>query len=443
MRRVATVAIVGRPNVGKSTLFNRITGRRRAIVHATPGVTRDVQRGEAEWGGVNFELIDTGGLFSGIDDDLISQVERHALREAEQADALLFVTDAGAGVVAADTDVAERIRITGLPVIVAVNKAEKADNRQSGGDFHRLGFGNVCEISALHGEGTGDLLDDLIAVLPRYDSAEANEDLRLAVIGVPNVGKSSLVNAVLGEEANIVDSRPGTTRDSIDVSVQWHDRRVTLVDTAGIKRRSRTRDDVEVICSIKSIESIRRCDVALFLLDASRKITVQDVRVGGYAHDAGKGVVVCFNKWDLVEKDDKTYHEFEKEFLRRFPFLNYAPKLFISALSHQRLGKVVETAWKVKEQRERRIPTAEFNRFVEALVAHTPPSFFGGGTGKIYYGTQVETSPPTFALFVNKSAYFGRNYVRFISKRIREAFAFEGTLIRINLVEKRVRELPQ
>ena len=437
MKQLPRVAIVGRPNVGKSTLFNRITGKRRAIVHATPGVTRDVQHGEADWNGVHFELIDTGGLLSGIDDGLITEVERRALREAEESDAIILVGDGQSGLVPDDEDIARRVRGLGVPVLMAVNKTEKRSSEEESGDFYRLGFDTVYPVSALHGQGTGDLLDDLVALLPRYGESESGEDLRLAMAGVPNVGKSSLVNALMGEDTNIVDSRPGTTRDSIDVTFRWHGRQVTLVDTAGIKRRSRTEKGVDTLSTIKSLESIERCDVAIFMLDASRPITAQDVKVGSYAHRAGKGIVVCFNKWDLVAKQDKTYREFEDEFKRRFRYLTYAPVLFISALTHQRLNRVIETAWRVKEQRERRIPTPEFNRFIEALVSRNPPPSYGGGNGKIYYGTQVETSPPRFSLFVNKHRYFGKNYVRFVGNQIRKAFEFDGTLIRVSLVEKK------
>ena len=437
MKKLPRVTIVGRPNVGKSTLFNRITGKRRAIVHESPGVTRDIQRGEADWNGVLFELIDTGGLLSGIKDELITEVERRALREAEEADVIIFVGDGQSGLVAADEDIAARVRGLGVPVMMAVNKTEKRVSEEESGDFYRLGFETVYPVSALHGEGTGDLLDDVAKLLPRFGESEPGEDLRLAMAGVPNVGKSSLVNAMVGEDANIVDSRPGTTRDSIDVTFQWHGRHVTLVDTAGIKRRSRTEKGVDTISTIKSLESIKRCDVAVFMLDASRTITAQDVKVGSYAHRAGKGVVVCFNKWDLVSKEDKTYKEFERQFKRKFSFLTYAPMLFISALTHQRLNRVVETAWHIKEQRERRIPTAEFNRFIETLVSRNPPPFYGGGNGKIYYGTQVETSPPRFSLFVNKFKYFGKNYIRFVGNQIRSSFDFEGTLIRVSLVEKK------
>ncbi|MDH3198680.1 MAG: ribosome biogenesis GTPase Der, partial [Candidatus Krumholzibacteria bacterium] len=344
MRPLPAVAIVGRPNVGKSTLFNRLGQRRSAIVHAQPGVTRDVQRAPGEWTGVSFELIDTGGLFSGVDDDLVSQVEARALREAERADVVLFVVDASAGLMPDDAEVAERVRTFGVPVLLVVNKVEKMANRAGAVEFHRLGFEPVYEVSALHGEGTGDLLDDVVALLPRDVGEPPGADLRLAVVGVPNVGKSSLVNALVGDEAAIVDERPGTTRDSVDLTVQWHGRRVTLVDTAGIKRKARAHDAMSVLSAIKSLESIERCDVALVLLDASRKIANQDVKVGSYPHRAGRGVVICFNKWDLVEKGDRTYREFEREFRRRFGFLAYAPVLFISALTRQRLGKVIETA---------------------------------------------------------------------------------------------------
>jgi GTP-binding protein len=439
MRPLPAVAIVGRPNVGKSTLFNRLGRRRSAIVHAQPGVTRDVQRAPGEWTGVSFELIDTGGLFSGVDDDVVSQVEARALREAECADVVLFVVDASAGLMPDDAEVAERVRTFGVPVLLVVNKVEKAANRAGAVEFHRLGFEPVYEVSAMHGEGTGDLLDGVVALLPRDAGEPPGPDLRLAVVGMPNVGKSSLVNALVGDEAAIVDERPGTTRDAVDITLQWRGRRVTLVDTAGIKRKARAHDAMSVLSAIKSLESIERCDVALVLLDASREIANQDVKVGSYPHKAGRGVVVCFNKWDLVEKGDRTYREFEREFRRRFGFLAYAPVLFISALTRQRLGKVIETAWRVKEDRERRIPTAELNRFVVALNRTATPPSHGGGTGRIYYGTQIGVAPPVFSFFVNKTRFFSRSYVRFLSNRLHEAFAFGGTLIRVNLVEKKAR----
>jgi len=443
VKTVPSVAIVGRPNVGKSTLFNRIAGGRRAIVHPMPGVTRDVQRGNAEWTGTAFEVIDTGGLFSGVEDDLVDRVERRALEEALKADVLLFVVDAQTGLVPSDSDVAERVRAAGVPVFLVVNKTEKLENRNLSGEFYRLGFEQIYEVSAMHGEGVGDLLDDVTALLPRYDMADVEPDLKLAVIGMPNVGKSSLVNAIVGEEVNIVDERPGTTRDSIDVVLQWHKRRIVLVDTAGIKRKSRTKDDVTVISSLKSLDQIERCDVAVLMLDATRPISNQDVKVASYAHKAARGVVVCFNKWDLVEKGDKTYREFEQDFAHHFAFLSYAPILFVSALTGQRVSKVVETAWRVKEMREKRISTADFNRFLETAVRSQPPPYHGGGNGKIYYGTQVEIAPPRFTMFVNKSAYFGRNYLRYLNNQIRRTFVFEGTLIRINLAEKKAGMRPE
>ncbi|HET6348544.1 MAG TPA: ribosome biogenesis GTPase Der [Candidatus Krumholzibacteria bacterium] len=437
MKRASLVAVVGRPNVGKSTLFNRLTRGRRALVHKTAGVTRDVQRGVVEWTGHAFELIDTGGLFSGIDDPLVAQVEARALKEATRADVLLFVVDAEAGLIPSDFDVAKKLRATHLPVLLVVNKAERPVARSLASEFHRLGFDTFQEVSALHGDGTGDLLDEVVKLLPRTTRRELHDDLRLAIAGVPNVGKSSLVNAIVGEEANIVDSRPGTTRDAIDVSLAWHKKRITLVDTAGIRRKARTSEDLDILSTLKSLEAIERCDVAIVMLDATRDVNNQDVKVASYPHNAARGVVVCFNKWDAVKKADRTYVEIEKEFRRKCAFLDYAPVLFISAKSKQRVDKVLETAWRIKEERERRIPTSELNRVIARIVAKSPPPFHGGGNGKIFYATQVDVAPPTITLFVNRANHFGRYYLRYINNQLRAEFGFEGTLIRIELAERR------
>ncbi len=439
MNRLPTVAIVGRPNVGKSTLFNRIVGRRKALVHRLPGVTRDIQKQAAEWNGIAFEIVDTGGLFSGMQDGIAREIEERALNEALSSSALIFMTDAETGPTPADQDVAQRLRSTQVPVFLAVNKAEKAGNRFAGSEFYALGFSNVFEISALHGQGVGDLLDLVVSVLPRRGVDRAAEDLKLAVIGRPNVGKSSLVNALVGAEANIVDERPGTTRDSIDIQIRWHGRGITLVDTAGIKRRSKTKDGVAVLSVLKSIESINRADVAILMLDASLEIAKQDVRVGSYAHKAGKGVMICVNKWDLVEKTDKTYHEFEERIRGAFAFMRYAPILFISALTSQRVHRIFPMVWRIKENRERRVPTGELNHFLETVTSKTPPPFHGGGTGRIYYATQPDVAPPTFTLFVNRRSYFDRSYLRFLNNRIRDEFEFLGTVIRIHLAEKKGR----
>ncbi|MFQ5510329.1 MAG: ribosome biogenesis GTPase Der [Candidatus Krumholzibacteriia bacterium] len=435
MKRPSRVAIVGRPNVGKSTLFNRITRKRRALVHPTPGVTRDVQRIETEWTGVAFELIDTGGLFSGIADELVHEVEKRAWQEALGSDVMIFVTDAETGITGPDIDVANRLREIEAPVFLVVNKSEK--NRHSEAEFFELGFERIHAISALHGQGVGDLLDEVVAELPRRGPSSNHEDVKLAIVGRPNVGKSSLINAMLGKETTIVDSRPGTTRDSVDVTMRWFSKQVTLVDTAGIRRQSRSKDGLTSLSALKSIDAISRADVVVMVVDASRDIANQDMKVTSYAHRAGKGLIFCVNKWDLVaDKDNSTVPQFEKKVRRAFKFASYAPVLFTSAVTGQRVSRILEIVWRVKEARETRLPTSEVNRFLEEVIERNPPPSYGGGNGKIYYVTQVDVSPPTFSCFVNKRAYFGRAYVRFLNNRLRDRYSFEGTVIRIKLVDK-------
>jgi GTP-binding protein len=421
-------------------LFNRITRTRRAIVHPAPGITRDVQRLETEWAGVPFELIDTGGLFSGLDDHLIQEVETRALNEALGADLMILVTDGEAGVTSGDIDVANRMRQVGVPIFVAVNKCEKAQRRDSAGEFYRFGFERVFAISALHGVGVGDLLDAVVKEMPPRESAAVTQDLKLAIVGRPNVGKSSLMNALVGSEAAIVDSRPGTTRDSVDVRIQWYAHGITLVDTAGIGRQSKSRDGLTSIVALKSIDTIERADVVAILLDASREFANQDVKVASYAHKAGKGLLFCVNKWDLVEgKGNHTVPEFERRIYETFSFATYAPVLFISALTRQRVNRVLELAWEIDQTRRARITTGELNRFIEDVKKARPTSLYGGGTGKIYYATQVSDAPPTFVLFVNKRAFFSRSYLRYVNNQLRRRYPFVGTVIRIKLSEKEKR----
>ncbi len=434
-KTAARVAIVGRPNVGKSTLFNRITGTRMAIVHSTPGVTRDVQRCETEWNGIVFEVVDTGGLFSGVGDAVSREAEKRALREALGADVVVLVTDGGSGLTPADVEVAEQFRPLRAPVIVAVNKTEGKKTQHAASEFYRLGFESVHAVSALHGDGVGDLLDDLVGRIPKRQHTTPGEDLKLAVVGCPNVGKSSLVNCLVGAETNIVDSKPGTTRDSIDIRVRWEGRSIILVDTAGIKRKSRTTDGLSALSALKSIDAISRADVVALVLDASRGISNQDVKVGSYAHKAARGILICVNKWDLLEKDNRTATSFEKSVRESFAFMSYAPILFVSALSAQRVSRIFPRAWRIKEAREQRLPTSEVNRFFQEIASRNPPPSQAGGNGRIYYAAQIEVAPPTFNLSVNRRDYFGRSYLRFLNNQLRERYAFEGTVIRIRLKE--------
>jgi GTP-binding protein len=360
-------------------------------------------------------------------------VVENARRGVEEADAILFLVDVTSGVTGDDQAVARILQRSGKPVVLAVNKVEKEDQVPDTWDFVSLGCGDPLPVSALHGRGVGELLDRLTEGLPAVERTEEARPLKIALIGRPNVGKSSLLNALLGEERMLVHEEPGTTRDAIDVHLRWNDRPFVFVDTAGLKRRSRTRAGVPVLSALKTLETIGRSDVTLLLLDASRPVARQDVRVASHAHDEGKGILVCVNKWDLVEKDERTYLGYERTLRGAFPFLGYAPVLFISALDGTRLGRILPEVLRIREAREKRIPTPRLNEVLERAVARRPPPHHGGGTGKILYGAQVSIRPPTFAVFVNDPARFPKHYIRFLNNSIRDAFEFHGTVIRLSL----------
>ncbi len=429
-----TVVIVGRPNVGKSTLFNRIIGERRAVVHETPGVTRDRIAERADWAGHPFLLLDTGGIVPF--GETVSQFDRVvtdlAIDAAAEADVVVLVVDGQTGVSAWDEHIADILRKSGRPVVLAVNKAEKPAIELAASEFWKLGLGEPFALSALHGRGVGDLLDRVVAGFPT-EAAETPCDCRVAIVGRPNVGKSSLLNLLVGRQEAIVSELPGTTRDAIHTDLRWHGHTLRLIDTAGLRRRSRVEEAIEVFAAVRTERVIEACDVAIFMVDAAAGAVAQDARIAGQIHDQGKGIVVAFNKWDLVEKDHKTHLTVWENFLREVPFLSYAQWITLSALTKQRSAQVLDKVWAVHEGRQIRVETGELNRFLERTVGEQPPRTHGGGQGKIYYGVQAESSPPVFVLSVNEPSFFARHYLRFINNRLREAYGFTGTRLYIRL----------
>lgn len=446
------VALVGRPNVGKSTLFNRLAEERLAVVDDIPGTTRDRQLAEAEWAGVIFDVVDTGGIDpthrgSGGKDaplsigsaDFINQIREQAEIAIREADAILFVVDAISGVTPADREVAEILRrqqreLDGQPwppVLLVVNKADSESRRMDAYQFYELGMGDPYPISSLHGTGTGDLLDALIAVLRESGEEVDDNSVKIAILGKPNVGKSSLLNRLVGEERVIVSPIAGTTRDAIDTRLEFDDVPITLIDTAGIRRRGRIDPGVEKYSVLRSLRAIERCDVGLLLLDATTSLSAQDAHIAGYILDAWKSVVVLVNKWDAVEKDSYTISHYTDVIRRDLNFLDFVPVLFVSAKTGQRVDKVLPLALQVQEERMLHLSTSQLNKILQdAQMAHPAPSHAGRHL-KIYYGTQVRSDPPTFLLYVNdpKLAHF--TYIRFLENRIREVHPFLGTPIRI------------
>ncbi|MEZ4665435.1 MAG: ribosome biogenesis GTPase Der [Thermomicrobiales bacterium] len=433
------VAIVGRPNVGKSALFNRLIGERVAIVEDEPGTTRDRVYGTTDWRGLEFTLVDTGGLQDEeeIEASSVAEIARRTRDQARsaisEADVIVFMVDSKNGLTSGDYEVADLLRRTDKPTILGANKADNLERRDSVFEFYELGLGEPIALSALHGTGTGDLLDAIVEALPHSDEDEIEfEGPNIAIVGRPNVGKSRLVNALLGQERAIVSDVPGTTRDSLDTHLEWNGSPVTLIDTAGIRRRGRVETGIEQYSVLRSMRAIDRSDVVLMVVDATEPFTAQDLHIAGYVEEQKKGIVVVVNKWDLIEKDTYTMDEYRALAANELVFVPYAPIAFISAKYGQRVHQVLDLALEVVKERKKRIPTAALNKMLREAVANHPPSSKSGKPIKFYYGTQVDIEPPTFVFFCSDPKAIHFSYRRYIENQLREQFSFTGTPIRIS-----------
>lgn len=429
------VAIVGRPNVGKSTVFNRIAGERISIVEDTPGVTRDRIYARSEWMGQAFNLIDTGGIDIG-DEPFVTQITEQAEIAIDEADVIVFVTSVKEGVTDADEKVARILYKTDKPVILAVNKVDNPEVRSEIYDFYSLGFGDPVPISGTHGIGTGDLLDLIVKNFPEDTTEEIDDSIKFSFIGRPNVGKSSLVNAILGENRVIVSNIEGTTRDAIDTKFTTEDGSVyTMIDTAGIRKKGKVYENTEKYSVLRAMKAIDRSDVVCVVLNAEEGIREQDKHVAGYAHDAGRGIVIVVNKWDTLKKDSYTMKEFESHIRNEFQYLSYAPIVFVSAKTHQRLNELPKLIRRVDENHSKRVSSAVLNDVIMDAIAHNPTPTDNGKRLRIYYATQVAVKPPTFVIFVNDPELMHFSYERFLENQLRAAFDFEGTPL--HLIERR------
>ncbi len=452
------VALVGRPNVGKSTLFNRLIGQRKAIIEDLAGTTRDRLYGEADWGGRDFIVVDTGGIEFGLQSSMpaakaaknrpkstsagyragvasrlfLEEIRQQAEIAIAEAEVIVFLVDGEAGITGPDEDIANMLYRTDKPVVLAVNKADNRSRRDEAVEFYSLGLGEPFPISSLHGTGTGDLLDAIIEGLPILEEEEEDDDaIKVAIVGRPNVGKSSLLNQFLGEERVIVSDVPGTTRDSIDTRIEYEGLDLVLIDTAGIRRRGKIEPGVEKHSFLRSIKSVNRTDVCLLLIDATEMVTAQDAHIGGYILDESKSVVVIVNKWDLIEKDTYTINEFTDKIRAELKFLDYVPVMFISAKTGQRVNKVLSMALQVQEERLRRIPTSQLNRLLHEAVANHPPKGGHRHRLKFLYATQARSDPPTFVFFVNDHTLVHFTYQRYLENQLREKYSFLGTPLKL------------
>jgi len=443
-----SVVLIGRPNVGKSTLFNRITGKRRAIVTPIAGTTRDVIAHPAEWRGVPFEVIDTGGMFGASEDPLHQVVLERGRRAMHAADLLVLVVDGREGLVPGDHEIAEAIRAANKPALLAINKTD--DRRAKAGvvDFYQLGFDPVTEVSAEHGEGVGDLLDEAVQRLEKRegsarDESPARDEVAVTIVGRPNAGKSSLVNRLLREERMIVSEMPGTTRDAVDTLLTWHRRKFRIVDTAGIRRPGRVArsGQVESVSVLLARRSIEAADIVVLIVDATQGATDQDAAIAGEADKAGRGVIIVANKWDLVKDRGSDYvKEFDEALRRQLKFLDYAPILHISALTGERASKVLETIDRITMSRQKRVKTPELNKFVAEVTAAHPPASPGRAHVRVLYAAQTGVAPPTFVFFTNVATKFHFSYERFLVNQLRDRFGFEGTPIKFHVRTRRRRD---
>lgn len=425
-----TLAIVGRPNVGKSTIFNRILGERVSIVEDTPGVTRDRIYGKSEWLGKEFAVIDTGGIDLG-DELFLAQIKDQAEIAIDEADVILFLTSIEAGVTDADERVAQILYRANKPVVLAVNKVDNPERRQDIYDFYSLGFGEPLPLSGTHGIGLGDVLDAVLAAFPNEASADEDDSIKFSLIGRPNVGKSSLVNAILGENRVIVSPIEGTTRDAIDTKFEADGETFTMIDTAGIRKRGKVYENTEKYAVMRALRAIDRSDVVLFVINAEEGIREQDKKVAGYAHEAGRGIIIVVNKWDTLEKDNRTMKDFENLIRQEFQYLDYAPIIFVSAKTHQRLQSLPAMIVEVSENQTRRIQSSVLNDVLMDAITVTPTPTVNGKRLRIYYMTQVAVKPPTFVVFVNDPDLLHFSYERFLINQLRQAFDFSGTPIHV------------
>ena len=434
------VAIVGRPNVGKSTLFNKLTGKRLAIVDNTPGVTRDRVFGECEWLGHSMLLVDTGGIEPYSNDVILSQMRRQAQLAIDSANVIILVTDIRDGVVATDSEVASMLQKSGKPIVLCVNKCDNIGALPADFyEFYNLGLGDPIAVSSVHGHGTGDLLDEVLKHLPKEyldDSEDEDDYIKVALIGKPNVGKSSLVNTIIGEERMIVSDIAGTTRDATDSFVENEFGKFMFIDTAGLRRKSKIDDAVERYSALRTDMAVERAEVCVIMIDALEGFTEQDSKVAGKALEAGKGCIIAVNKWDAYEKDGKTMDSYRKQLMKDFSFMSFAPIIFISAKTGQRIDRLYELIKFVNEQNAMRIKTGRLNEILAAATLRVQPPTDKGKRLKIYYMTQTSTRPPTFVFFVNNAELFHYSYQRYIENQIREVFGLEGTPVRFVIRER-------